>query len=281
MRLALAQLNALVGDLDGNAGRMLAICHEAAEGGADLVLTPELSLWGYPPRDLLLRAARLERQERVLARLVEALPPGLAVLVGVAEPIAGGGQPALHNALALVEREGWRIVCRKRLLPSYDVFDERRYFRAGEAPAVLELADGGRLWRLGLTICEDLWVEEDLQGHRLAGADPIAELLPHRIDLLLNLSASPFGQGKAALRRRLAARAAARLSVPVLYVNQVGGNDELVFDGGSFVVDAAGGVVCQLACAAPDLEVWDGAAPLTATEPLPPPAGEEEQLLRV
>jgi NAD+ synthase (glutamine-hydrolysing) len=281
MRLALAQLDALVGDLEGNGERLLAACDQAAQEGARLVLTPELSLWGYPPRDLLLRAARLERQERVLARLVEALPAGLAVLVGVAEPIAGGGQPALHNALALVERDGWRIVCRKRLLPSYDVFDERRYFRVGEAPAVLELADGGRLWRLGLTICEDLWVEEDLQGHRLAGADPIAELLPHRIDLLLNLSASPFGQGKAALRRRLAARAAARLSVPVLYVNQVGGNDELVFDGGSFVVDAAGGVVCQLACAAPDLEVWDGAAPLTATDPLPPPAGEEEQLLRV
>jgi NAD+ synthase (glutamine-hydrolysing) len=280
MRLALAQLNALVGDLEGNGERLLAACEQAGQEGARLVLTPELSLWGYPPRDLLLGEARLERQERVLERLVAALPAGVAALVGVAEPIAGGGQPALHNALALVERGAWRIVCRKRLLPSYDVFDERRYFRAGEAPAVLELDAEGRSWRLGLTICEDLWVEEDLQGQRLAGADPIAELLPHRIDLLLNLSASPFGQGKAALRRRLAARAAARLSVPVLYVNQVGGNDELVFDGGSFVVDAAGGVVCQLACAAPDLRVWDGAAPLASSEPLSPP-GEEEQLFRV
>ena len=281
MRFALAQLDALVGDLEGHGERLLAACAEGARQGARLVLTPELSLWGYPPRDLLLRAARLERQERVLAHLVAALPEGLAVLVGVAEPIATGGQPALYNALALVEREGWRIVCRKRLLPSYDVFDERRYFRAGDAPAVLEINDAGRLWRLGLTICEDLWVEEDLQGHRLAGADPIAELLPQRVDLLLNLSASPFGQGKAALRRRLAARAAARLSVPVLYVNQVGGNDELVFDGGSFVVDAAGGVVCQLGCATRDLAVWDGGAELLATAPLPPPPGEEEQLLRV
>jgi NAD+ synthase (glutamine-hydrolysing) len=281
MRLALAQLDALVGDLEGNGARLLAACEEAAREGAHLVLTPELSLWGYPPRDLLLREARLERQERVLAGLVAALPEGLAVLVGVAEPIPSGGQPALYNALALVERQGWRIVCRKRLLPSYDVFDERRYFRAGETPALLEISAAGRVWRLGLTICEDLWVEEDLQGHRLAGADPIAELLPHRVDVLLNLSASPFGQGKAALRRRLAARAAARLSVPVLYVNQVGGNDELVFDGGSFVVDAAGGVVCQLACAAQDLAVWDGEAELTATAPPLPPPGEEEQLLRV
>ena len=286
MRLALAQLDALVGDLDGNGERLLAACRQAGSRGARLVLTPELSLWGYPPRDLLLRGALLQRQAQVLDRLAAELPEGLAVLVGVAEPIAGGGQPGLHNAIALVERAGWTIVCRKRLLPSYDVFDERRYFRAGEAAAVLEIGADGRLWRLGLTICEDLWVEEELQGHRLAGADPIAELLPHQVDLLLNLSASPFGQGKGALRRRLAARAAARLSVPVLYVNQVGGNDELVFDGGSFVVNAAGSVVCQLACAATDLALWDATAPLTLGGA---PAGAErandlandEELLRV
>ena len=282
MRLALAQLDALVGDLDGNGERLLAACRAAAGQGARLVLTPELSLWGYPPRDLLLRGALLRRQEQVLHRLVAALPEGLTVLVGVAEPIDGGGHPALYNAVALVERQGWHIVCRKRLLPSYDVFDERRYFRAGEAASVLELTAEGRLWRLGLTICEDLWVEEDLQGHRLAGADPVAELLPHRVDLLLNLSASPFGPGKAALRRRLAARAAARLSAPVLYVNQVGGNDELVFDGGSFVVNASGSVVCQLACAREDLGIWDAAAPsaLGAGPAAPEPANDEE-LLRV
>jgi NAD+ synthase (glutamine-hydrolysing) len=282
MRIALAQLDALVGDLDGNGDRLLAACREAAGQGARLVLTPELSLWGYPPRDLLLRQALLVRQERVLDRLAAGLPDNLAVLVGVAEPMAGGGHPALYNAVALVERSGWRIVCRKRLLPSYDVFDERRYFRPGEAAAVLELPVEGRLWRLGLTICEDLWVEEDLQGHRLAGADPVAELLPHGVDLLLNLSASPFGQGKAGLRRRLAARAAARLSAPVLYVNQVGGNDELVFDGGSFVVNAAGSVVCQLACAREDLGIWDASAPLPlASGPLVPELANEEELLRV
>jgi NAD+ synthase (glutamine-hydrolysing) len=282
MRIALAQLNALVGDLDGNGDRLLAACREAAGQGARLVLTPELSLWGYPPRDLLLRQALLGRQERVLDRLAAALPEALGVLVGVAEPMAGGGHPALYNAIALVERSGWRIVCRKRLLPSYDVFDERRYFRAGEAAAVLELPAEGRLWRLGLTICEDLWVEEDLQGHRLAGADPVAELLPHGVDLLLNLSASPFGQGKAGLRRRLAARAASRLSAPVLYVNQVGGNDELVFDGGSFVVNAAGSVVCQLACAREDLGIWDATAPVPlGMEPVAPALANEEELLRV
>jgi NAD+ synthase (glutamine-hydrolysing) len=282
MRIALAQLDALVGDLDGNGDRLLAACREAAGQGARLVLTPELSLWGYPPRDLLLRQALLVRQERVLDRLAAGLPDNLAVLVGVAEPMAGGGHPALYNAVALVERSGWRIVCRKRLLPSYDVFDERRYFRPGDAASVLELPVEGRLWRLGLTICEDLWVEEDLQGHRLAGADPVAELLPHGVDLLLNLSASPFGQGKAGLRRRLAARAAARLSAPVLYVNQVGGNDELVFDGGSFVVNAAGSVVCQLACAREDLGIWDASAPLPlGSGPVAVELANEEELLRV
>ena len=290
MRLALAQLNALVGDLDGNAGRMLAICHEAAEGGADLVLTPELSLWGYPPRDLLLRPALIERQHIALDGLAAALPADLALLVGVAEPLVGADQPHLHNALALVERGGWRIVARKQLLPSYDVFDERRYFRPGDEAAVLELERGGRRWRLGLTICEDLWVEEELQGHRLAGADPVGALLPHRIDMLLNLSASPFGQGKLALRHRLAARAAARLSAPVVYVNQVGGNDELVFDGASFAVDASGNLECQLPCSAEALAFWEvpagtaeraaeSQAPL-ALSPLAPLPSDSEQLLR-
>jgi NAD+ synthase (glutamine-hydrolysing) len=260
MRLALAQLDALVGDLVGNGERILNACRRAAGAGARLVLTPELSLWGYPPRDLLLRPSLLEAQTRALESLAAAMPAATGVLVGMAEPIPGTERPALHNAVALVEAGGWRVVGRKRLLPSYDVFDERRYFRPAEAPSVLELGSDGRTWRLGLTICEDLWVEEELQGHRLAGADPIADLQAQRLDLLLNLSASPFGQGKAALRRRLAARAATRLGVPVVYVNQVGGNDELVFDGAGFVVDAAGAVVLQQAWSAEDLSVWDPAA---------------------
>jgi NAD+ synthase (glutamine-hydrolysing) len=270
MRLALAQLDALVGDLVGNGERILNACRQAAGAGARLVLTPELSLWGYPPRDLLLRPSLLEAQSRALEDLAAAMPAGTGVLVGMADPIPGSERPALYNAVALVEAGGWRVVGRKRLLPSYDVFDERRYFRPAEAPSVLELGSDGRSWRLGLTICEDLWVEEELQGHRLAGADPIADLQAQRLDLLLNLSASPFGQGKAALRRRLAARAATRLGVPVVYVNQVGGNDELVFDGAGFVLDAAGALVLQQAWSAEDLSVWDPAASQgTADRPLP------------
>ena len=275
MRLALAQLDALVGDLVGNGERMLHACRRAAGAGARLVLTPELSLWGYPPRDLLLRPSLLEAQSRALESLAAAMPAGTGLLVGMADPIPGSERPALYNAVALVEAGGWRVVGRKRLLPSYDVFDERRYFRPAEVPSVLELGSDGRTWRLGLTICEDLWVEEELQGHRLAGADPIADLQAQRLDLLLNLSASPFGQGKAALRRRLAARAATRLGVPVVYVNQVGGNDELVFDGAGFVVDAAGVVVLQQAWSGEDLSVWDAVVPqgsAAAPQSLPAPS---------
>ena len=285
MRLALAQLNPLVGDLAGNGELILAASRQAAAQGADLVLTPELSLWGYPPRDLLLRPSLIREQRAVLNQLAASLAqelPQLAVLVGMAEPSGAAPLPNLFNAVALVEAGSWRVVARKRLLPTYDVFDEQRYFCAATGPSVLELERGGRSWRLGLTICEDLWVEEELQGHRLAGADPVAELLSSRIDLLLNLSASPFGQAKVALRQNLAARAAARLGCPVVYVNQVGGNDELVFDGASFVVDsrigveAGSAVVSQLASCKEQVSCWEvnGAAPVA---PLPT---ENEQLFR-
>ena len=271
MRIALAQLNALVGDLEGNAAAIESAARRAAAAGADLLLTPELSLWGYPPRDLLLSPARLERQTRVLSRLVDRCPAGVALLVGMAEPITDGRQPALHNAVALVEADGWRVVCRKQLLPSYDVFDELRYFRAADEPALLELERRGRRWRLGLTICEDLWVEQELQGQRLQGQDPVAALATVAPDLLFNLSASPFGRRKVGLRRQLAQRAAQRLGVPVLYLNQVGGNDEVVFDGASFVLAADGTRLLQLAHDEEAFACWDAdisrPAPLVASGP--------------
>ena len=284
MRLALAQINPVVGDLAGNGELLLDACRRAAAEAATLVVAPELALWGYPPRDLLLRPALRQRQQQVLDRLATELPQGLALVLGVSETVSDGQQPDLFNSAALVERGQWHVVARKRLLPSYDVFDERRYFRPSDQPCLLELPCDGRKWRLGLTLCEDLWVEEELHEQRLLGGDPVADLQALRPDLLLNLSASPFGQGKAQLRRDLAAAAARRLQCPVVYVNQVGGNDELVFDGGSFITNAAGSVVCQLTFAAPDLGVWETSTPAPA---LAPPAaeaaalpGHEELLLR-
>jgi NAD+ synthase (glutamine-hydrolysing) len=275
MRIALAQINPLVGDLLGNGQQLLQACRTAADQGAELVVAPELALWGYPPRDLLLRPALRQRQHQALDQLVAELPAGLALLLGVSEPASDGQQPDLFNAAALVEAQGWRVVARKRLLPSYDVFDERRYFRPADQPCLLELERGGLRWRLGLTLCEDLWVEERLLGQRLLGADPIGELRALRPDLLLNLSASPFAQGKAELRRQLAAAAADRLGCPVLYVNQVGGNDELIFDGGSFVGTPGGGVPCQLAFAATDLACWDAGGSPAAAAPTALPSPEE------
>jgi len=284
MRLALCQFNPLVGDLRGNGALLLADCQRAAAGGADLVVAPELALWGYPARDLLLRPSLRALQGQVLDQLASALPVGLGLVLGIADPLTDGNQPDLSNAAALVDAGRWQVVARKQLLPSYDVFDERRYFRSGSGPCLLEIERRGRRWRLGLTLCEDLWVEERIAGHRLAGADPIAGLQPLKPDLLLNLSASPFCQGKAALRLELAGAAARRLGCPVVYVNQVGGNDELVFDGASFVVDASGAICQQLPCSQTALAYWDGSlSPAASQAPLPAPAilpGPEEQLFR-
>ena len=264
MRIALAQTNPLVGDLSGNAKRLLETCHKISHQTQGtppaLVVSPELSLWGYPPRDLLLSPEHLQQQNEALNLLQQGLShalPQTALLVGVVEPAPDQQHPRLFNAAALVEAKGWRVVARKQLLPTYDVFDESRYFRPANQPSVLSFQAEGQDWRLGLTICEDLWVEDALQAQRLVGPDPIANLIPEKVDVLLNLSASPFGRTKASIRHQLAARAANRLNCPVIYVNQVGGNDELVFDGGSFVMAATGEVELQLPTCREAIACWD------------------------
>ena len=257
MRIALAQLNPVVGDLAGNAQRILRAAMEAETQQAELVLTPELSLWGYPPRDLLLHPGRLEQQTRALQWLVNQLNSSITLLVGVALPAGDGRKPDLHNSIALVNRLGWRPIAQKQLLPSYDVFDERRYFRPGERAAVLTLPGGQRL---GLTICEDLWVDDALQRDRLVGPDPIEQLIPEQPDLVINLAASPFDADKPALRRELAAAAAKRLDCPLVYLNQVGGNDELIFDGGSFVIGPDGQQQLQLPICREQVAIWDSQA---------------------
>ena len=272
MRIALAQTNPLVGDLSGNAKRLLEAClkiSQQAQGTSPaLVVSPELSLWGYPPRDLLLSPEPLQQQSEALNQLQQGLSHALlqtALLVGVVEPAPDQQHPRLFNAVALVEANGWRVVARKQLLPTYDVFDESRYFRPANQPSVLSFQAEGQHWRLGITICEDLWVEDALQTQRLVGPDPIANLIPEQVDMLLNLSASPFGRTKASIRHQLAARAAKRLHCPVIYVNQVGGNDELVFDGGSFVMAATGEVELQLPACREAIDCWDSSNPSSET----------------
>ncbi|MEE2696084.1 MAG: NAD+ synthase [Cyanobacteriota bacterium] len=258
MRIALAQLNPVVGDFKGNAAQILDAVRRAEAQTAELVLTPELSLWGYPPRDQLLEPSRIQQQEAELQGLVNQINSSITLLVGAALPAADGRSPRLLNGVVLVNRLGWRPIAKKQLLPSYDVFDERRYFRPGDGPCLLSLPSGKRL---GLTICEDLWVDDDLQRERLAGPDPIDQLIPEQPDLVINLAASPFDAAKPALRQKLAAAAARRLNCPLIYLNQVGGNDELVFDGASFVVGADGAVQLGLPVCEEHLAVWDTSNP--------------------
>ena len=263
MRIALAQLNPVVGDLRGNAERILAAAQQAEADKAALLLTPELSLWGYPPRDLLLQPSRIALQQHVLDDLASRLGGSIQVLVGVVLPADDNRAPALHNGIALVSRQGWKGVARKQLLPSYDVFDERRYFRPGSGPSLLRLSGGQTL---GLTICEDLWVDDDLQRERLLGPDPIDQLVQEQPDLVINLAASPFDADKPALRQQLAAAAARRLHCPLIYLNQVGGNDELVFDGSSFVVSADGELQLELPSCRESQMVWESGAGIPTSQ---------------
>ncbi len=260
MRFALAQLNPLVGDLNGN-GRLIGkSIKEAISQKADLLITPELSLWGYPPKDLLLNEVQIKHQETILQSLSNTISldnSNLKVLVGIAEAIPDKKIPKLFNSVALIERNGWEIVCRKQLLPSYDVFDETRYFRPSKSPGVFNIYKQEKCWRIGITICEDLWVEEELQTHRISGPDPVAQLIPAKIDVLLNLSASPFNPSKNKTRKDLVSQASQRLNCPVVYLNQVGANDELIFDGSSFILDDQRNIVLQLPSCKESFKIWD------------------------
>ncbi len=243
MKLALAQLNPIIGDLDGNAEKIFEVCKEIKNKEVGLVITPELSLIGYPPKDLLFNPRLYDEVKDVLNILSERLNnqcPNLSVLIGIAEPTPDIEVPKLYNSVVFLEQGTWRIIARKQLLPTYDVFDEKRYFRSAENSSILNFNYQEKIWKIGITICEDIWVEQNLQNKKILGKDPIRSLEKEKLDFLINLSASPFIESKSLLRQRIAAKAAIRLSCPVIYVNQVGGNDELIFDGSSFALNKKG-----------------------------------------
>ena len=260
MRIALAQINPLVGDLEGNADLIITACDKSIEKNSNLLLTPELSLWGYPPRDLLLSKSHLLQQKVALNKISTNLTKkhsSLNLLIGIAEEVNDARSPKLFNSIALIDKNGYKVISRKQLLPSYDVFDEKRYFRPALETGILELQSNGKLWKIGITICEDLWVEESLHKQRLSGPDPIKELISKNINLLVNLSASPFSQKKESLRRDLAIGAVKKLGCPMIYLNQVGGNDELIFDGASFVLNSKAKTVLKLPSYCEAIEIWD------------------------
>ncbi len=259
MRIGLAQLNPTVGDLAGNLRRLLAAYHELVAAGAELVVTPELAICGYPPRDLLLRSRFVQDVENATAELAAATGE-IPLLVGtvVANPHEEGRRA--FNAAAFCHHGRVQQLAKKCLLPTYDVFDEDRYFEPAPAPTVIVHA--GK--RLGVTICEDIWANESPGDTRLHRFDPVAALKAERIDLLLNLSASPWYAGKSGLRERIVTELARDLAVPVVYCNAIGGNDELIFDGRSLVVSPTGDLIARFAAFAEERRVVDLSAATAA-----------------
>jgi NAD+ synthase (glutamine-hydrolysing) len=238
MKLALLQLNPTVGDLKGNAD-LIAVAVRRAE--VDLAVTSELALLGYPPRDLLLNEDFVKRSWKVLEALALDLKDASPVLVGLAEPNpAEAGRP-LFNSAALLREGLVERTFRKTLLPTYDVFDEDRYFEAACEPQILDLNGA----TLGVSICEDIWNDRDFWKRRRYHTDPIEELVKAGAKAVINLSASPFTVGKQLHREAMLGSMARKYRVSFVYVNQVGGNDELVFDGRSCAFDAEGRLIAR------------------------------------
>jgi NAD+ synthase (glutamine-hydrolysing) len=244
MKIALAQINPIIGDLSGNAKQILVAANQVVNQGVTLLLTPELSLCGYPPRDLLLNAHFITEMAQELVKLAQDLPPTIYVLVGLATPnidhLTTGSKP-LFNSIALLHNGEIQNVFHKRLLPTYDVFDENRYFAPGREANYFTINN----LKIGLTVCEDLWNDEDFWGKRSYVVNPIAELAEHQIDLSINLSASPYSLGKQQVRSAMLKHTATKYDRPVLYVNQVGANDDLIFDGCSLGFDRSGELICR------------------------------------
>jgi NAD+ synthase (glutamine-hydrolysing) len=253
MKIALLQVNPTVGDLAGNAGLILDALQQAAALGADLAVTPELALVGYLPRDLLLSPGFVAKSWQTLERLAgdaAALPP---VLVGLPEPNSSDEGRPLYNSAALLRAGRVDQRFRKSLLPTYDVFDEDRYFEPFHGAQTLDIA--GR--RIGISVCEDIWNDRDFWKRRRYHHDPIEELDGAGAQLVINLSASPFTAGKHRRREEMLSSMARKHKMPLAYVNQFGGNDDLVFDGRSCVFDATGAAVARGRSFGPDVVVCD------------------------
>ncbi|MCC5640051.1 NAD+ synthase [Nostoc sp. CHAB 5844] len=280
MKIAIAQLNPTIGDIPGNAQKILQAAQQAVKAGARLLLTPELSLCGYPPRDLLLNPSFVSAMGMTLQQLAQDLPPKLAVLIGTVEPntkahLTGG--KSLFNSIALLEEGKIKQVFHKRLLPTYDVFDEHRYFEPGLQANYFTLDD----IQIGVTICEDLWNDEEFWGKRSYAVNPIADLAILGVDLIVNLSASPYSVGKPQFRESMLKHSAVRFQQAMIYVNQVGSNDDLIFDGYSFALNGQGEIMCRARGFATDLvnvEFNDKERDLQLSSLIPECESEEEEI---
>lgn len=255
MKIAIAQLNPIIGDLSGNAALILEAAQKAAAQGADLLLTPELSLCGYPPRDLLLNPNFIKSMNAATVSLSRLLPcPTLVGTVHDNHLADLEGEKPLYNSMVLLAEGQIVKLFVKRLLPTYDVFDEHRYFAPGKESSCLAVRDDqNNHLRIGVTICEDLWNDEQFWGKRSYRVNPVAELSALGVDLIINLSASPYTVGKQQFREDMLRHAVRRYNLPLIYVNQVGGNDDLIFDGYSVALNRQGEIVCRAQGFAEDL----------------------------
>jgi NAD+ synthase/NAD+ synthase (glutamine-hydrolysing) len=274
MKIALLQINPTVGDLAGNAGLILDALRAAHAAGADLAVTPELALVGYLPRDLLLNPGFVSRSWAALddlARTTAQLPP---VLVGLPEPNPSDQGRPLFNTAALLRHGKIEHRFRKALLPTYDVFDEDRYFEPFHGPQVLDLGST----RVGISICEDIWNDRDFWKRRRYHHDPVEELINAGATAVVNLSASPFSAGKHVRREEMISSLARKHHVAVAYVNQFGGNDDVVFDGRSCAFNADGAPIARGRSFGPDVVICD----LTTAGSIAPPSdvGIESEIWR-
>ena len=255
MKVALAQINTTVGDLAGNEAKILEAYRRASAAGAALVVFPELTITGYPPRDLLLKRGFITQNLETLSRLAAATGP-VGMLVGfVGENSTRPGRE-LANSVALLQHGKVQSIRVKTLLPTYDVFDEDRYFEPAQDNQPVEFNH----LQIGLTICEDIWNDEDFWPERRYQPNPPVQLAAAGAKMLVNLSASPWNLAKDETRFEMLRSLARKTHCPVLFCNQVGGNDELVFDGGSLAFNAAGELIGQGEMFAEDLVLVDTAA---------------------
>jgi len=265
VKIALAQINPTIADFSGNTARILDATLRAEALGADLVVFSELSLCGYPAADLMEKPSFLADSLRALDTLTAASSDfKVAILVGSITPAPAGSGRRVANSAVLIANGKQLFAQSKRLLPFYDVFDEQRYF----APALRQTIFPFQGEQLGITICEDAWNDKSFWPHRLYPDDPVEDLVNQGATILLNLSASPFWQQKRELRQQMLGVIARRHSLPVVMVNQVGGNDSLIFDGSSVAFNSEGRIAAQASSFVEDIVLYDSKTGLGTIHPL-------------
>lgn len=252
MKIALGQINPTIGDFTGNSRKIVEFARKAHVAGAHMIVFSELAVCGYPPRDLLEKPAFVARSQQVIKEIAEAVPE-ITIVTGFVSPAAVETGKSVMNSVAVLRDGKLQFVQSKMLLPTYDVFDELRYFDPASSQKVLPYC--GK--QLALTICEDAWNDKHFWHRRLYSVDPVDELLRAGANLVVNASASPFHVGKRELRYNMLRTVACDNTVPVVFVNQVGGNDSLVFDGSSMVIAPEGQIVAQAKSFEEDLILFD------------------------